>query len=873
MTFPDRADRKLEDKMGIFAKSGQEAFVGELYSSFVSQIPKTDDERKYDQGAASTSLPQHIPYGIHEVACVLKKITCDLKCGLLGSMSLFRAFSSIYGKFGIASSPHGHLQAQLIALAITSIGSEPRKSFIVAFLGLASMIGHETLMASDKTGLMNFHNLGVVLGPCLLGDRLHDIELDGQVERSTDRNTMKRRFELAAAVTEMLISTWTHTVTQIHAIENPEVVDFRGSRLPSGQSRSSGRLSGVQEEAEPQGDWSNEHLQHESASSSSQGAAYSSSGGRVPDHSGLSVGHRRRSENPHHNHPQERSQQELRGNRYFSAQRDGPIVQSENNRGTRSSRGAAYSSSGGSVPDHSGSSVGYRQRLHNPYRNHPQEQSEQELGANRYSLAQRNEVNVRSGNDPGPASSSKLASLRNQFDGQCEDYGHDQSVSAPTNESRLQVHDNRGADCDIQTQLPGETQSTASNQVPIEIGAAEDSEQEQPCSAPTDETRLQLSDNRREDPSGRIQSSSEIQSIVNNQVPNETGATEASGHYQSISALTDEYPLRLLNNGRAVSDVHILSPSEAQLMVRNQAPSETGRTDRFFRFSDPTGLRPSSTTSFHSNVNGGLSRSSEGSEGNSDGNTSTAPLADASRDSRDSRRWGVARFEPGWYHPYIANEVPWAGDSTQEGSVLEGREAALTTLLSLSGQGPGVGHSAVREATSESDDHTLITNSSHHHDTNSTSTLTDHTNLTNLATPLAPARATSGNPSTEAEMPPGTSTSEVLTQTRDLLNLTPSDAFVVVPGRNGDTSGVASPARGGEDGGTLVGGIWSEESCGDASRGRQCDEGGRCPQSLGRTPPGCVGASRPGTTTTSITTARMAIRGRGKLVVVGRKGR
>lgn len=567
-----------------------------------------------------------------------------MECGFLGSWSLFQALSSIYRKFKDANSTLRHLQAKLIALTITSIHSIPQKSFLIAFLGLASMIGHQTLNTSGNHESVACRGLGVFLGPCLIGESLGKFELDGRVASLTEtRAVTTRKYEFARDVTQMLASSWPDVVKQLHAIESREdlqlhaiekpeslVNRYGNLRLASERSWPSRRLPGVQEDAEPEDDSRNAREE--------------------PLYDGHMVD--RRTLN--------------------------------SSQATSSSQGAAYSSSGSSVRHHSDSGVGHLQRLQHPYINHAQEQSEQGLGSTQYFSAQRDEPHVQSGNKPGRMSSFESASQRDQIDGQGEeDFGQNQSFSASMNEPQLQLNDNRLLVSNVQTQPPSRTQSTGSN----------------------------------------------------------------------------------------------------------QTPSETGATDTFARRSDPTGLRPSSRISVYSQqvvqrdhhtqlargngVNGGDSRSGDVI---SDGNTSRVlpsenpsrsllrgdpnrPVSHFSDDSdsedngvsSDRRRWGVAHIEPRWYEGYINNnEVPWTQDSTQGSSSLEDTEAALTSLTSRHmQQTPEIAHSAVPEPSSGAEDHTLatvVTDSSHHHDTNSASTSTSHINHANLRSLAREIKVTKNTP-------------------------------------------------------------------------------------------------------------------------------
>lgn len=359
MTFSYPADRKREKKQSIFRLSGDKTVEKELLRYFASHLPRADDESKFDQGAASTSLPKHIKYGVMDVACVLKTITCGLPCGVLGSLSLFYAVASIYRKSEDQHCNCNVLQVQLIALAIASVKSPMRKSFLIAFLGLGSTIGHDTDVARNKESLMTFSALGPVLGPSLIGERAQDINLNFQNPGLTEAApSVANKYKFVSAITIMLISLWPMIVQELQAIEKGEFPDLH--RNPT-------RLPRVLEDAE------------------------------LEDHPEIT------SATPlQHEHRVDR--------RVFNS-----------SQATSSSQGATSSSSGESVRHYSGSSIGHRQPLPHPYHSHPQEESEQGLTDHQYFSAQSNEPNVQAGNERGPASSSRTSGLRDQLDGQSND--------------------------------------------------------------------------------------------------------------------------------------------------------------------------------------------------------------------------------------------------------------------------------------------------------------------------------------------------------------------------------------------------------------------------------------------------------------------
>ena len=233
-----RANRTPVDKSKIFGANGPESTVARLYDTFASQFTRTDDERTSDKAASSTLLPTTFNYGVIEVAQVLKKITHGLESGLLGSVSLFEAFASILEKFQDADAGTRSFQAKLVALAITSVTSVRRKSYIIALLGLAAMIGHDAVTADNSDELMSHKKLGVVLGPCLLGaERSEEIKTEtvGRDGRPVgEKERMIMQFEVAKRVTTMLTSLWEEVVKQLWVLE--------------GQAPGPSRLSSVRED-------------------------------------------------------------------------------------------------------------------------------------------------------------------------------------------------------------------------------------------------------------------------------------------------------------------------------------------------------------------------------------------------------------------------------------------------------------------------------------------------------------------------------------------------------------------------------------------------------------------------------------------------
>ncbi|MCJ1427505.1 hypothetical protein MMC29_005408 [Sticta canariensis] len=449
------------DKRKIFGASGPESVVNELYNYFASQFPRADDQRTYDQGAASTLLPQHFEYGVIDVAQVLKKITHGLKCGLLGSVSLFEAFASIHEKFKNADAAGRLVQAKLMALAISSVPSIRRKSYIIALLGLSSMIGHDALNASNHDELMTFQKLGVVLGPCLLGVKKSEeiktekVKPDGQL--MSENQIMVAQFEVAQRVAEMLTSMWKEIVRQLRLIEHREDLRVRRNVRPATeQGYLAARLSKVLEDAQAEDDsrtTAERPLQHGNRVdrrivNSSQGAHFSQSEGgssaesSVRRHPGSNIGDRQLFETPLR-HDLEGRFERPRHDRGFSAPRNEPNVRSGNvssSQATSSSPSEGYSSAESSVRRRTGSNVGHRGRLPDVSPPSVQARSDQGRARRQDTSAWRKEPNVRAGNNPGPVSRSK-ARGRDQFDGQYEeDVGSDQPFSAATHESWFRLN-------------------------------------------------------------------------------------------------------------------------------------------------------------------------------------------------------------------------------------------------------------------------------------------------------------------------------------------------------------------------------------------------------------------------------------------------
>ena len=212
----------------------------------------------------SAKLPAHLHYELNDVACLFKRIIISLPGGLFGSPALYKAMAEIQARFDEKPGPSRMIdQARLIASAIDTIDAPYRKPLVIGFLGLVSIIGHET-EETDEPERMNYRSLARVLAPILLGlspADFQDSERDGTnpqlAAKSTDSkitlppamDKSKDLYKNAIVVLEMLITSWQKVVEQLRLIEiNRLRVSHRAtSRVTSAESGCSGRLPGVQE--------------------------------------------------------------------------------------------------------------------------------------------------------------------------------------------------------------------------------------------------------------------------------------------------------------------------------------------------------------------------------------------------------------------------------------------------------------------------------------------------------------------------------------------------------------------------------------------------------------------------------------------------
>ena len=272
---------------GIFRVPGQLSTVNALYDYYAHQFTSADSMPGHVQRTVGSGLlPTHIAHTIHDIASLFKKLVSSMPGGLLGSLSLFKAFRGIADNLHpnsvLPDSRQAKVRARLIALAISSVTSACRVSLICAVLGLAALIGHEAGKEGAKcrkedeptpSELMGYQALGLVLGPLLLGDLTDYLDVDtdnerggllaipesptkrprekrvkpiGKLDQSPNMATYVDRARITARVMEMLISNWQDVVGQLRNINAPRSLICprgRGHRLTSEHSRLTMRSS------------------------------------------------------------------------------------------------------------------------------------------------------------------------------------------------------------------------------------------------------------------------------------------------------------------------------------------------------------------------------------------------------------------------------------------------------------------------------------------------------------------------------------------------------------------------------------------------------------------------------------------------------
>ncbi|CAM1507828.1 Fc.00g046760.m01.CDS01 [Cosmosporella sp. VM-42] len=257
---------------GIFRISGSVRTVKTLcdyycYTEHSSHIAGT---------VRCANLPLHIPASVHDVASTFKRLLSALPGGILGSLSIFDAFVSIYSQLhGDPEFPRTKqtkVRARLIALAIGAIGSQFRRELICAVFGLLSLIGRvaEVTPREDDEGrplptadLMGYNALGIIFGPLLVGDLLEQypdkwatpesgftLSPTKRKERRKSKGSDPKSFPniskvfIANNIAEMLIANWRDIVRQMKALgmqhrkEVPSVAGMRNSSLQQSASES-----------------------------------------------------------------------------------------------------------------------------------------------------------------------------------------------------------------------------------------------------------------------------------------------------------------------------------------------------------------------------------------------------------------------------------------------------------------------------------------------------------------------------------------------------------------------------------------------------------------------------------------------------------
>lgn len=257
-----------------------------MYDFYDHQFSDAGSPSKVEATVGSGLLPTHIEYTLPDVASLFKKILIGLPGGLLGSLGLFEAFRDILLK--LQRDPEQvevdftALKAKLVALAISSVDSNYRVYLIEAVLGLCAYFAFETDKAQAelaatalenkerpnpaKSELMGHQQLGVVLGPLLLGNLVDKVEitpdetLDGAPRKSSEsakrskkakRITISNKLETdstlkahvfqanqTATVMQQVLIIWRDVVKQLKDLN-----DMKASSLT--QSRSTSRIKKI----------------------------------------------------------------------------------------------------------------------------------------------------------------------------------------------------------------------------------------------------------------------------------------------------------------------------------------------------------------------------------------------------------------------------------------------------------------------------------------------------------------------------------------------------------------------------------------------------------------------------------------------------
>ncbi|KAI9840754.1 MAG: hypothetical protein M1837_001328 [Sclerophora amabilis] len=248
---------------GLFRIPGSQAMINTLYDYYGHQYLDAEKEKDLiQQTIGSGMLPQQIPYSVHDVASVFKKLLSGVPGGILGSLELFKTLRDINSHLLTDSDciSKSRVRTRLIALAIASSDLEIRVSLICAVFGLVSMIGQQGEPFKNDVGpdmppsspdMMSYQALSVVFGPLLLGNRTEQILMESEIsvcgvhkipetpgkqkKREKRKETSEKKDEredifalhlerakIVVEIAQMLIANWTDVVRQMRDIGIPE---------------------------------------------------------------------------------------------------------------------------------------------------------------------------------------------------------------------------------------------------------------------------------------------------------------------------------------------------------------------------------------------------------------------------------------------------------------------------------------------------------------------------------------------------------------------------------------------------------------------------------------------------------------------------
>lgn len=238
---------------GIFRIPGSHNTINALYDYYASPTQHGD---AVAGTVHSPNLPDHILYGVHDVASTFKRFLAGLPGGILGSVALFEALVAIQVQLDAepewTRTKRGKVRARLIALAIATLRSQYRREIICAVFGLLSIIGRaaETAPREDDKGhplptsdLMGYGALSIVFGPLLISEHLSSYEMrpvgphanlillpsppksrkewHRKNKSLADTTCLTRdvaKIRLANGVTEMIITHWRDVVRQMRSV-------------------------------------------------------------------------------------------------------------------------------------------------------------------------------------------------------------------------------------------------------------------------------------------------------------------------------------------------------------------------------------------------------------------------------------------------------------------------------------------------------------------------------------------------------------------------------------------------------------------------------------------------------------------------------